>query len=212
MTKINPKYFYVFTITIISLGLFNIGCSHQSKRINILEEKMDALSHNVGSLKPEIYEIKEKLSQQKLEKERLNEEYTQLKNKQIAIDTTISSQNNARENLEEELSETRNLLQEIKQNLALAEEDKNKMKTELKELETFYYKSTSLETSLLEELDKAIKLYRHGKFKEAISKWEKVLAQDPSKLEAKFNIEIAKDRIKEKEIHDELRSSLIQRK
>ncbi|MFQ5962699.1 MAG: hypothetical protein ACE5KZ_00260 [Candidatus Scalinduaceae bacterium] len=68
-------------------------------------------------------------------------------------------------------------------------------------------------TSLVEDLlDKAIQFYRQGKYEEAISKWEEVLALDPSKLEAKFNIEIAQDRIKEKEIQKELKSSLIQRK
>ncbi len=45
-----------------------------------------------------------------------------------------------------------------------------------------------------------------------ISKWEEALARDPGKLEAKFNIEIAEDRIKEKEIHEELKTLLIQRK
>ncbi len=59
MTKINSKYSYMFTIAIISLGLFNVGCSYPSKRIDNLEGKMDALSHSVGRLEPEIYELKE---------------------------------------------------------------------------------------------------------------------------------------------------------
>jgi hypothetical protein len=41
---------------------------------------------------------------------------------------------------------------------------------------------------------------------------DKGLAHDPSKLETKFNIEIAKDRTKAKEIHDELKALLIQRR
>jgi tetratricopeptide (TPR) repeat protein len=87
------------------------------------------------------------------------------------------------------------------------------MKTQLDKLETLCSKSTSAEARLIKGLlDEAIKLYRQGKFKEAISKWEEALARDPGKLEAKFNIEIAKDRIKEKEIHEELKSLLIQRK
>lgn len=68
-------------------------------------------------------------------------------------------------------------------------------------------------SSLIEELlDKAIKRYREGKYKNAIAKWEEVLALDPSKLEAKFNIEIAQDRIKEREVQEGLKSNLIQRK
>ena len=68
-------------------------------------------------------------------------------------------------------------------------------------------------TSLVEDLlDKAIQLYRQEKFEEAIARWEEVLALDPSKLEAKFNIEIAQDRIKEKQIQEDLKSSRTQRK
>ena len=67
--------------------------------------------------------------------------------------------------------------------------------------------------SLVEDLlDKAIQLYRQEKFEEAIAKWEEVLALDPSKLEAKFNIEIAQDRIKEKQIQEDLKASRTQRK
>ena len=69
------------------------------------------------------------------------------------------------------------------------------------------------ETNLTEELlDNGIKLYSQQKFEEAISKWEEVLARDSGKLEAKFYIEIAKDRIKQTQIHEELKALLIQRK
>ena len=67
-------------------------------------------------------------------------------------------------------------------------------------------------TSLVEELlNKAISLYRKEHFEEAISKWEQVLVLDPSKLEAKFNIEIAQDRIKEKQIQKDLEKTHIQK-
>ncbi len=196
MAKTNSKYFYMLTIAIISFVLFNVGCSTQPKRFDILEEKVSTLSHSVESLEPKIYELKEKLSEQGL-----------------GIATTLSSQNISRNRLEEGLRETRNLLQEIKQSLALIEEDKDKMKTQLNKLETLCSKSTGAEARLTEGLlDEAIKLYRQGEFEEAISKWEEALARDSGKLEAKFNIEIAKDRIKENEIHEELKALLIQRK
>ena len=66
--------------------------------------------------------------------------------------------------------------------------------------------------SLVEDLlDKAIRLYREEHFEDAIEKWEEVLVLDPSKLEAKFNIEIAQDRIKEKQIQKDLDSTHIQK-
>ena len=45
-------------------------------------------------------------------------------------------------------------------------------------------------------LDEAVTLYRDGNYKEAIGKWEAVLVIDPANLEAKFNIEIAKEKMK----------------
>lgn len=67
-------------------------------------------------------------------------------------------------------------------------------------------------SSLVEELlDKAIHLYREESFEDAIEKWEEVLVLDPSKLEAKFNIEIAHDRIKEKQIQKDLEKIHIQK-
>lgn len=58
--------------------------------------------------------------------------------------------------------------------------------------------------SIYDLLDEAIQLYREEEFEEAIAKWEKVLALDSSKLEAKFNIEIAQDRIEEQRIQDRI--------
>ena len=195
MTKIDSRYFCMFTIAIISLGLFSAGCAYQPERIDVLEKKVDALSHRVESVEPEINELKKELGKQGAE-----------------IEAVLSSQSNASNRLEEGLSGTGNLLQEIKQDLALVEEDKNKMKARLEELEALS-KSASAEAGLAEDLlNEAIKLYRQGKFEEAISKWEEALARDPGRLEAKFNIEIARDRIKEKRIHKELKESLIQRK
>jgi tetratricopeptide (TPR) repeat protein len=195
MAKVNSRYFSMFTIAIISLGLFNAGCSNQSKRNDTLEKQMDTLSRSVGSLGPEINELKKNLSKQKSD-----------------IETTLSLESNAHNRLEQGLSATENILEEIKRNLALVEEDKGKMKTRLDALETLS-KTTIAETSLYEDLlDEAIKLYQQGQFKDAVSKWEEVLARDPGQLQAKFNIEIAKDRIKQNEIHEELKELLIQRK
>jgi tetratricopeptide (TPR) repeat protein len=207
-----------------------------------LEEKVDALSNRITSLAAINYDLKKKLNELQQEKGWLNKEYIQLKNKQSAIETTQKLQNTEQNNLQKELLRTKNSLQEINKKLALVETDKNKIKTQLEKLEYIYSKSdkdttspaTVVEkvndteksrksliketqkkrkTSLVEDLlDKAIQLYRQGKFEEAIAKWKEALALDPGKLEAKFNIEIARDRIKEKEIQKELKSSLIQRK
>lgn len=45
-------------------------------------------------------------------------------------------------------------------------------------------------------LDKAQAIYKDGNYSDAINKWGKVLNIDPENLEAKLNIEIAKEKIK----------------
>ncbi len=233
MKKMSSKYWYILTTVIISLGLFNSGCyqlkfgQKKTERINILEEEVESLSNNIGSLTTENYELKKDLVKLETAKNQLNKEYTQLKDKQIAIEAAQTSQNEVRKNLEEELAETKDLLEKVKQQLAIVENDKNNLKTKLEKLGAPREKAAeeekgnvgenrenlAQETSPVEDLlDKAIQLYREENFEEAIAKWEEVIALDPSKLEAKFNIEIAQDRIKEKQIQEDLKSSRIQRK
>ncbi len=206
MTKKISKYFCMFTMTMISLGLFNAGCINQPKKtVNLeptMDSRMDTLSQSVEVLEPVINKLNEKLDEQVTK-----------------IEASLSAQDSARALLEERVSETGNLIREIKQNLVLVEEDKGSMKVQLDELGTqlnrleSISKITSADTNLTEELlDNGIKFYRQQKFEDAISKWEEVLAREPGKLEAKFFIEIAKDRINQNQIHEDLKASLIQRK
>ena len=202
MNKIYSKYLYLFTITMVSLGLFNAGCTNQPKRTDALDTKMNSLSQSVEGLEPKISRLKKELHTQVAE-----------------IDTMLNSQGNAHKLLEERVSETGNTLEEIKQNMNSVDEDSGEMKAKLDELKTQLnqLETTSriskAETNLTEKLlDDGIKSYSQQKFEEAISKWEEVLARNPAKLEAKFFIEIAKDRIKQTQIHEELKALLIQRK
>ena len=202
MTGIYSKYFYMFTITMISLVLINGGCVYQPERIVTIETKMDTLSQSVEGMEPEISALKGKLDAQA-----------------AGIESTLSSQSQTYSHLEEGLVKTENMIQEIIQKLDSAEEEKTKMIAQLEELRSQLNKLESIskirnaETNLTDELlNDAIKLYSEQKFEEAVSKWEEVLVLDPGNLDAKFNIEIAKDRIKEKQIHDEPKATLIQRK
>lgn len=56
--------------------------------------------------------------------------------------------------------------------------------------------TTQGKETLQKLLDDALVMYRDGNYKEAIAKWEEVLVIDQENLEAKFNIEIAKEKIK----------------
>ncbi|WKZ20433.1 MAG: hypothetical protein QY310_07655 [Candidatus Jettenia sp. CY-1] len=45
-------------------------------------------------------------------------------------------------------------------------------------------------------MDEALALYRGGNYEESLNKWEEIIAIDPENLEAEFNIEIVKERMK----------------
>ena len=243
MKKMSCNNWYIPITVIIFLGFINSGCQQlekfslgrQSKteRINILEEEVESLSNNIGSLTTENDELRKNVVKLETARNQLNKEYTQIKDKQIAVEAAQTSQNKVRKNLEGELAETKSLLEQVKQQLAIVENDKNNLKAKLEKLEAPREKAAEEEKgnvgksreNLAKEtqetqgispvedlLDKAIQLYREENFEEAIAKWEEVIALDPSKLEAKFNIEIAQDRIKEKQIQEDLKSSRTQRK
>ncbi|OQY98205.1 MAG: hypothetical protein B6D35_12820 [Candidatus Brocadia sp. UTAMX2] len=56
---------------------------------------------------------------------------------------------------------------------------------------------TNQEKEALQKLlDDALTLYREGNYKAAIGKWEEVLVIEPENLEAKFNIEIANEKVR----------------
>jgi hypothetical protein len=208
--------------------------------MDLLEEKVATLSYSLGSLTTENYELKKNVSEQEAVKSQLTKEYTHIKNKQAALEKAQASDSLARNRLKGELAKTKVTLEKIKQYLVEMESEKNNLKAKLEILEatreaeevvdkTANIKADKINTdqnrkgliketqekrksSLVEELlDNAIRLYREEHFEDAIAKWEEVLVLDPGKLEAKFNIEIAQDRIKEKQIQKDLESTRIQK-
>jgi len=214
--------------------------SSKEKRMDTLEEKVATLSYSMGSLTTENYELKKNFSKQEAVKSQLTKEYTHIKNKQAALEKAQASDSLARNRLKGELAKTKVTLEKIKQYLVEMESEKNNLKAKLEILEatreaeevvdkTANIKAEKINTdqnrkgliketqekrksSLVEELlDEAIRLYRGEHFEDAIAKWEEVLVLDPGKLEAKFNIEIAQDRIKEKQIQKDLESTRIQK-
>ncbi len=262
MNKISSKYcWYICAAFIVSVGLLNSGCyqikkpsflkrksSDKDNRIDALEEKLANLTHSLGNLTTENYELKKNFNQLEEIKSKLNEEYTQIKNKQDSIEKTQTEDESERNRLKSELAETKISLSEIKQHLTKIELEKSKLKVKLDEIESRDVQTIQIQTQTKPEADealeietensntsqsneniiketqekrkaslvkgllnKAIKLYREGNFEESIAKWEEVLALDPGKLEAKFNIEIARDRIKERQIQEDLKSNRTQR-
>jgi len=216
MNKKGSKYLFIFTALVTFIGLLNSGCfpfdSWKSKsnssrsiskgeRMDMLEEKVATLSYSLGSLTTENYELKKNVSEQEAVKSQLTKEYTHIKNKQAALEKAQASDSLARNRLKGELAKTKATLEKIKQ--YLVDQSRKGLIKETQE---------KRKSSLVEKLlDDAIRLYREESFEGAIAKWEEVLVLDPGKLEAKFNIEIAQDRIKEKQIQKDLESTRIQK-
>ncbi len=210
--------------------------SSKEERMDTLEEKVANLSYSLGSLTTENYELKKSFSELETIKRQLNKEYAQIKNKQAALEKIQASNSTTRNRLKRELTETKVALEKIERRLAEMELEKNRLKVKLEIMEATRETSTQAEeavgkttnakagknliretqekrkSSLVEGLlEKAIRLYREENFEDAIAKWEEVLVLDPSKLEAKFNIEIAQDRVKEKQIQKDLEKTHIQK-
>ncbi len=204
----------------------------KENRMDTLEEKVATLSYSLGSLTTENYELKKNFGELEAVKSQLNKEYTQIKNKQAALEKIQASNNTTRNRLKRELAETKVTLEKIKRHLAEMELEKNSLKVKLEILEATRETSTQTEknstdqsreslikgtqekrkSSLVESLlDKAIRLYREENFEDAIAKWEEALVLNPNKREAKFNIEIARDKIKEKQVQKDLEKTHIQK-
>ncbi len=83
----------------------------------------------------------------------------------------------------------------IEQGREMIKEAKGEKKTEeVKKAESLATEQGK--EALQKLLDEALAFYRGGNYAEAIKKWGDALVIDPANLEAKFNIEIAKDKIK----------------
>ena len=98
----------------------------------------------------------------------------------INPESEIRRQNEAlKEESMEMIEEGQEMIKEVKGEIKTEEVAKNQGKEALQKL-----------------LDEALTLYRDGIYSEAITKWEEVLVIDPENIEAKFNIEIAKEKMK----------------
>jgi tetratricopeptide (TPR) repeat protein len=187
------------------------------KKLNDLQQEKEWLNKEYIQLKNNQSAIETTQKLQNTEQNSLQEELLRTKNSLQKIEKKLTLVETDKNKIKTQLEELETLYSESTD----VDKDATRPTTVVEKVNDPEQSRKSLiketqkqrKTSLVEDLlDKAIQLYRQGKFEESIAKWKEVLALDPSKLEAKFNIEIARDRIKEKEIQKELKSSLIQRK
>lgn len=199
-----------------SLGNLTTENYELKKNFNQLEEIKSKLNNEYTQIKNKQDAIEKMQTEDENERNRLKSELAETKNSLNEIKQHLTK-------IESEKSKLKVKLDEIEARDVQTIQTKPTV-DDAKEVEVENIDSDQSNESIIKEtqekrkaslveglLNKAIKLYREGDFEEAIAKWEEVLALDPSKLEAKFNIEIARDRIKEKQIQEDLKSNRTQR-
>ncbi len=199
-----------------SLGNLTTENYELKKNFNQLEEIKSKLNKEYTQIKNKQDSIEKTRTEDKNERNRLKKELAETKTSLNNIEQHLANIESEKSKLKAKLEEIESLdVQAIQAKPAVvdtikveAEKSDSGQSTEKVIKETQEKRKSSLVEGLL---NKAIKLYREEKFEEAIAKWEEVIVLDPSKLEAKFNIEIARDRIKEKQIQEDLKSNRTQR-
>ena len=196
---------------------------HESQ---LQKQKKEPLFDEYSQLKNRLTEIEAVQKLQNNNNYQLKEELIKTRNQLQEIEQKLISVETDRANIKTQIEELESAYVSLSTNEPQLTEMKDiTVKTEdtfekepeevMEESRESVIKNTQkkLEASLIEDLlDKAINLYRQEEFEEAIAKWQEVLSLNPNIHEAKFNIEIAHDKIKEKKIQEGLKSNLIQRK
>lgn len=173
-----------------------------------------------------ILELDQALSNLNLSAQNLGKRVEDLAQKTATIDTNYSRLNTTLDELSTQVatkdssikatvSETQKNISDLTQKLREIEQAKTELQNQIIALQTQRSRITDSEIgrkseamkeeetateqgkeALQKSLDEALSLYRDGNYKDAIGKWEEALVIDPANLEAKFNIEIAKEKVK----------------
>lgn len=198
-----------------SLGNLTTENYELKKNLNQMEEIESKLNKEYSQIINKQNAIEQTQTSDNNERNRLERELAETKNSLNEIKQHLTNIESEKDKLKAKLEEIESFEEQIIKSKSAVDDNtiveinnNNEQSKENVIKETQEKRKLSLVEGLL---NKAIKLYREEKFEEAIAKWEEVLALDPSKLEAKFNIEIAHDRIKEKQIQEDLKSNRTQR-
>ncbi len=207
--------------------------SSTTGRLMAVEEKVDFLIESMESLNVTSNDFEVMLKELISENERLSEEHEgyreiqegykeiqeelleaknsifEINQKLIVLDYKLSIKDEEEKNVYrlDNIVEKAKKVEKKKERLKVSKKKPAKIKpTKEKPAKEKLTKETQdmLKSSLVEKLfNRAKTLYRQGKYEEAIAKWERALVLDPTKIDAMFNIEVAKDRIKERQIKSE---------
>lgn len=194
-----------------ALSSLNLSTQNLEKRVEELAKHSDAIDTNYSNLNTTIDALSSKIAR--------------VETRDSSFETTLSETQKNINDLSRKLTEMERLNDDL-QNKAIASqplqpqvmspepevplqqevkeedageitEEKPETITETREETKTGEVSNGQEKELLQKLlDEALISYREGNYSDAIAKWEEVIAIDPESIEAKFNIEIAKEKLK----------------
>ena len=221
--KQNTKYIFL-TFIALSVSFLSIGCAGFSKKssnpkedrlalvdlkIKKLEQSLSNLDASTKSLVRFIEELSDKTSA-------MEKNYSKFHTKLYELSSKMETKDSS---LESALSDTQKTIEELEKKLNETEEAKTDLQNQISELQAQRHNVTSpnverpteavkeegvkadvssvnqKKEALQKLLDEAQELYRSENYKEAIGKWQEALNIDPESLEAKLNMEIAKEKI-----------------
>lgn len=199
-----------------SIEDLNSKNNHLTKKLDELKAEIERNSNQKESLTTEntLQEIKNKLALAEADRKRINaleakvntlsSSFNSLNTKNRDLTMKLNVLSKGAERNSSQLSGIKKIFQESEQQST----PKYKYTDEEESRKDLIKKTQeNRKASLVEDLlDKAINLYRQEKYEDAIAKWNEAIALDPKRLEAKFNIEIAKDKINDKKIKDGLKA------
>lgn len=212
----------VLCISLVSAGCS--GLFKKSSKAQKEEERFVLIDKKINELQRAISNINASAQSIGRQVEELSDRTTNIGRNYTKIDTSLEELNAKVEtndnSLETSISDTQNTINELKTKLSEIELAKEELQNQINSLQSQKSQPVSPAVEHQEELgevkgetaeetteaqrgkatvqgllDEAQAIYKDGNYDDAISKWEEVLNIDPENLEAKLNIEIAKEKI-----------------
>ncbi len=210
----------VLCISLVSAGCSGLSKksskAQQEERFVLIDKKINELQKAISNINASAQSIVRQV-------EELSDRTTNIGRNYTKIDTSLEELNTRVETkdslLETSISDTQNTINELKAKLSEIELAKEEIQNQINSLQSQKSQPVSSAVEHQEEsgevngetvektteaqqgkaivqglLDEAQAIYKDGDYDDAISKWEEVLNIDPENLEAKLNIEIAKEK------------------
>lgn len=194
-----------------ALSSLNLSAENLEKRVEELAKHSDAIDTNHSNLNATLDALSSKIAKVETRDSSLETTLSETQKNINDLSRKLSEMERSNDDLQNKTIASQPmqpqvvspepevpLQQEVKKNEAqeITEERPETIKETKEETKTGEVPNGQEKELLQKLLDEALISYREGNYSDAIAKWEEVIAIDPESIEAKFNIEIAKEKLK----------------